>query len=129
MRIHRRNLSREQVTRAVLNHEAVLMRVAGWSSPLRHLGALPIYGGAIDTDSSGEPVGTDIRVVVTARYNLAVRDPDRVVNLLRGRYAEDNIDGLDRALLVSVQAEGWDPSVLAGGAVQVETADVSIDVR
>jgi hypothetical protein len=118
--------SGERVSRAVLKHEAALMRVAGWSSPLRHVGRLPFYETSIGK-APGDPDG-GTAVVVTARYELDVREPMNVVDMARGRFADDTIDSVSVALQRFVQAEGWDPTHVAGAAIRVAAADVDVRV-
>lgn len=117
--------SGEVVSRAVLEHEAVLMQVAGWSSPLRHLGTLPFYG-QLPGDASADR-GEGFSVEVSARYVLRISDIDAVVAAARGRFADDRIVSLPVALRRLVQAEGWDPTQVAGGLITVAEAEVTID--
>ena len=80
------------------------MHVAGWSSPLRHLGSLPFFervDGAEPTDPSGGQ-----RVEVTARYLLKVLSPADVVAAVRGRFVDSTIEDLSAALQRVAEAEG-----------------------
>jgi hypothetical protein len=118
--------SGELVSRAVLEHETAVMRVGGWSSPIRHLGKLPIYDQSIGPASNASDDREAVKV--TARYELQVREPADVVDAVRGRFADDTIDSLATALRRLVEAEGWDPTQVAGGAIRVTGADVDVEV-
>jgi hypothetical protein len=53
--------------------------------------------------------------------------PDEVVAAVSGRFADDAIDNLLSALQRLVEAEGWDPERVAGGAMKVTSANVVIE--
>jgi hypothetical protein len=121
----------EALVRAVVEHERVLGATAGWSSPIRHLGPLPIFDTAGDRQMLEPTINTAStegpqRVRLTARYDVVV-DRDELVAFVHARFGHD-LASWEAALRWLYEAESWDPQRYPAAVVRAEAANVRTEV-
>lgn len=123
----------EALVEAVLDYERALSASTGWTTPIRHLGPLPIFSAnAAATDvvpaAGGGADSAQANVKVDVRYQLRVIDADALVAFASGRYASE-VSGVEDAIDVLVRSEGWDPSRYPPSMVRAGDAKVKVGVN
>jgi hypothetical protein len=122
---------------AVLEYETVLRAASGWSSPIRHLGPLPLFRE--DTSSHDRDGGdarshraqltpTPTRARITATYLLRIDDDDDLVAFVSGRFGDD-LSEVREAINTLYKAESWDPHRYPPGLLNVERVTVTTSLE
>lgn len=96
----------EELVATVIEYEKALFEMTGWSTPIRHLGRLPMYSlsGTQGAEVPALPAGEPIEVL--ERYVLIV-DAGAVEVLAEGRGASA-MNNATEAVRFLIESDGWD---------------------